>query len=745
MRDQMQFKLARPVWAEHAEEEKNCQLGFVRKFSNHAGKAMLYIATAGQYFLYLNGSFITFGPARGPKGFFRVDTISLSIPEGENVLAILAINPGICSFELIRQSAFLQAELVCEDKILAATGVEEMDFTGFRLTEYVRKIQRYSYQRTFAEGYRLTPSYRDWMRGKACSNAIPCNIVVQKEAHTGKEEQHDGSDTKGRETTHVARQYLSRGLKEAAFPKVRPDHLHARGQFEIQEPKNPYRDRSLTNACESPANRYLEGFQPMELEWQLSEEVQSFHTSELVPQEYDLTKSADSQQICGGEFVILQWPQERSGFLSLSFSCKEAGSLYLVFDEIPDAQGDVDPMRLTCCNAVRLDCEKGDYTFQSRKSYSMRYCKLLAKSGSFEIPDIWIDEVICPEHISWNYHSKDSKTEAILQAAKQTFLQNSSDIFMDCPSRERAGWLCDSFFLGRAEYEFTGHNAVERNFLENYGLPESFETLPDGMVPMCYPSNQTVGGPEAYIPNWALWLLLELTEYYGRTGDNDIKNLYERRTSRMLAWFAQYENGDGLLEKVPGWVFVEWSKANEFVQDINYPTNMLYGKALKEIGKLYDQHDLMEKGERILNLVRKRSFDGEFFTDNAICTDEGYLGTSNRTETCQYYAFFTGTATPDTYPVLWDRLVREFGPQREKNGSWPEIYPSNAFIGNYLRMILLVRYGYYRQMLNESIDYFYYMADKTGTLWEHVSDTASCNHGFTSYIAYLIRVSEEAL
>ena len=48
------------------------------------------------------------------------------------------------------------------------------------------------------------------------------------------------------------------------------------------------------------------------------------------------------------------------------------------------------------------------------------------------------------------------------------------------------------------------------------------------------------------------------------------------RVLKLFEYFQAYENSDGLLEKLPGWVFVEWSKANEFVQDVNYPSNMLY-------------------------------------------------------------------------------------------------------------------------------------------------------------------------
>ena len=41
-------------------------------------------------------------------------------------------------------------------------------------------------------------------------------------------------------------------------------------------------------------------------------------------------------------------------------------------------------------------------------------------------------------------------------------------------------------------------------------------------------------------------------------------------------------------------------------------------------------------------------------------------------------------------------------------------------------------------MILEIQDYFYNMADKTGTLWEHTQNYASCNHGFASYIGHVL-------
>ena len=107
--------------------------------------------------------------------------------------------------------------------------------------------------------------------------------------------------------------------------------------------------------------------------------------------------------------------------------------------------------------------------------------------------------------------------------------------------------------------------------------------------------------------------------------------------------------------------------------------------------------------------------------------------TTNRTEVCQYFAFFFDVAKPETHSELWQRLVKDFGPQRKQTKAFPEVHPANAFIGNVLRLELLSRYGLCQQLLDESLAYQLYMADRTGTLWENDGAYASCDHGFASH------------
>lgn len=438
-----------------------------------------------------------------------------------------------------------------------------------------------------------------------------------------------------------------------------------------------------------------------------------------------------------GDFEIRSFLCEKSGFINLDVNCNSDGILYILFDEIL-TDGDVNPFRLSCCNAIKICFKEGKYNFISAEPYGLKYIKLICVDGSIEINKVSVIETVCPVPIIFDYKSNDEEINKILLAARESFMQNSFDLLTDCPTRERAGWLCDSFFLGRAEKTFTGQNLIEKNFLENYLLPDRFEYVPDGMLPMCYPSDWDI---QKYIPNWAMWFILELDDYIKRSADKMLSDKFKNKVYGIVYWFEKYENSDGLLEKLPAWVFVEWSKANEFVQDVNFPTNMLYSMMLDCVARLYNDKELNKKSVNLRRIIRKRSFNGEFFRDNEVYIDGELVATDNFTETCQYYAFFTGVASPELFPKLWDILKNSFGPHRIKDGIYPGIYTSNAFIGNLLRLELLGQYGEYEQLQDEIKGYYLYMAETTGTLWENADITSgcnSCNHGFASYIATLI-------
>ena len=165
---------------------------------------------------------------------------------------------------------------------------------------------------------------------------------------------------------------------------------------------------------------------------------------------------------------------------------------------------------------------------------------------------------------------------------------------------------------------------------------------------------------------------------------------------------------------------------------------MLYAEALSAAAELYTLPELDKEAAAIRAVVRKQSFDGDFFIDNAVRENGALRITGKHTEVAQYYALFFDCAEPKRDPQFWNTLLTRFGPTRDNKTVYPDVPRANAFIGNYLRIELLSREARCRQLRDEIADFFVYMADRTGTLWENTHDLASCDHGFASHAAHTL-------
>ncbi|MFA7691461.1 MAG: hypothetical protein GX117_09065 [Candidatus Hydrogenedentes bacterium] len=696
------FSEARPVWLEGRETEMNVFAGFRAIFNaSPEDDAQLRITASTLYRVFLNGHFVGHGPARAPHGYYRVDVWDLApwLQAGDNIVAVEVAGYNSNSYYVLDQPSFLQAEVQSGTKVLCATGREENPFIGFPIPERLQKVQRYSFQRPFVEIYRLAQDYDAWRSNGALS--LPKAAVTQVEA----------------------KQILSRGVPYPNF-EIQPvlQQISA-GTFRQNELNRCFEDRSLVNISEK-----LKGFAPDQLEFTLSDLLCSVENTSI--QEVRKAVEADSSfPMEAGNFQVLDLGVNLSGFLRMKVDCDTATRLLISFDET-ESDLDVNWRRLGCVNAFLVDLEPGQYSLEAFEPHTMRCIKIMTLSGQGVISECGLRRYEHPNADRALFHCSEEKLNRIFEAGRTTFAQNAVDIFMDCPHRERAGWLCDSYFTARAALSLTGKVDVEQNFIQNYLLPESFAHLPEGMLPMCYPADHYDG---VFIPNWAMWFVMELGEYAQRGDEGNLIEALRTKIEKLFTYFEGFENETGLLEKLDSWVFVEWSAANNFVQDINYPSNMLYAGALDVAAKLYDRPAWKEKADRIRNTIREQALKAPFFVDNALRKDGTVVLTENITEVCQYFAFYFGVATPEQDPELWRILLDEFGPKRQEQGLYPEVHPANAFIGNILRFELLSRAGRTQQTLHEMVDYLMYMVERTGTLWENQQDHASLNHGFASH------------
>ena len=683
------FQAALPVWPEGRATRMNDFVEFRASFEVKTDeKPVLRVTGSSVYRIRLNSEFAGYGPARAAKGFFRVDEWPLAAREGRNDLTIEVSAYNCNNYYIAEWPGFLQAEVVVGDRVLAMTGC---DFCA-RETPRVTKCSRYSYQRGFCEAYRLSLGWKGEPLTLAVQPSVPLveRIAPLPDFPVTKLGTPIASTKVRRKDQIKYRPIRSVDQHEPTFKLYEADTLEV----------NVWKELQHVEVVETAAGAAVAGRPPY--------------------------------QVPDGSGFVFDVGFNETGFPGLTVSCTKPGRLWMAFDEILQ-DGKVNPLRYGVANGVAWDLQPGRYRVEAFEPYTFRYLHVFTLGGDFQIEGPYMRGYKNPDAKKATFKSSDPALDKIFAAARETFAQNAVDVFTDCPSRERAGWLCDSFFTGRSSLLFTGNTDLERLFIQNYLLPKSFPELPDGALPMCYPSDHP---NHNFIPNWAMWFVIEIDEYLCRSGDRATVDAMKPRLVKLIDFLKTFRNLDGLLEKLPAWVFVEWSEANKLVQDVNYPSNMTWAEVLDCMDRLYGMPELAAEARKVRETVRKQSWTGRWFCDNAVRQQDGTLKLSGKcTETCQYYAFMFKTATPELYPELWKTLLDDFGPKRKETKKHPEIYFSNAFIGNYLRLELLSRAGLGRQLLDETKGYFSFMAERTGTLWENDTPAASCNHGFASHAA----------
>ncbi len=688
----MEFQAAKSIWIKDDNGEMNVRAIF-RTVLNLSKDSELRIATSCVYSLFVNGEFVAYGPSRAGRDHFRMDIIDLSrfADIKDCIITIEVQSFQVNSFCLIKQNPFLQAEIVSNGEISAFTG--DQGFDVGRDKNLVRKLQRFSFQRPFVEGYILNENSYKYRVDKTVELDDEWEILPEKKI-------------------------IKRGTRYPQYDLFKADNLFSGKAVAKSNPE--YIDtRSYTGICDK-----LQGFLPDELEWHVSREVQQY---KFVPDETFKNKLSSK------EYSIYDFGVNLTGFLTAYVEALEDTVLYLLFDEVLK-DFDVDITRDECCRAVKYVLSKGKYQLKLFEPYSMKYAKVFVSEGSCLVNGVGLIEY-CHPKINSPFKSDDNDINVLTAAAINTFRANAVDLFTDCPTRERGGYLCDSFFTARAEHLLTGETLVEKDFLTNFLHEDNYDCIDHeidrGIVPMCYPANHLDG---VYIPNWGLWLILEVRDYYKRTGDRELVDAFRKKIMGILEFHKKLENSEHLLEKIPEGVFVEWSHANEMVQDINFPSNMLYSAALMAAYQLYDILEFCENSKLVKEAVLKYSFVDGFFCDKAMCSNGEIITVEESSEACQYYAFLFGIANKDTHPELFKKMVNEFGPDRKYDNKYPNICFAALFIGIPLRIQMLLENGLFDLAYEEIKKYYLNQAELTGTFWEILDGGSSYNHGFGSIV-----------
>lgn len=696
------FKKAKAIFLKDKSKTPNTFARFLKKAEIKSDNALIRITASSFYRLRINGEFVCHGPARSGFGAARVDEYQISeyLNDGENLFEIEAA----CYYDAFgtvndntNEPGFVIAEVFDEDDDVLLYTDESWD--GFLIKARDRYAQRHSHCRQVTEVWRLSePDEPFCVTEAAAPEFIPRSVPYP-----------DFTRVYAKSLVDVrAYEYKEGAEAKPTFYDLWNEPFSSRGEFV---------GRQDTALCRVP----------LDCSVKKCLNAVYFGASE--------SKTAKA--------AVYDMRDMYVGFINFSIRLDEAATVDVIYADRLEDDGEISPQ--TGFNSCfRVYCKKGVTGFTSFEPYAFRYIKILVYTDKrFDIYGVGLIQYITPDTRGGTFLCSDEDLNNIYEAAYKTLRLNTLDIFMDCPDRERGGWLCDSLWTGRAAALMLADPSVERAMIENF-LYEPAEKCYHGFFPQCYPASGNF--KDGALTTWSFWFVIEIYEYYVRTGDRELIDRFKPRLDAFFKGVSELCGEHGLFES-HSTVFVDWSLSNsrDYVYPISCAANVEYACALECYDKLYGVSEAKEHAERIRKTLKEAAPDGGGYDRRHILRDsleykDGKLfGKPFYSEAAQYTMLWGGLFTEKEYPELIDAVVNELGPCPDRKPPTLDIGEANMFIGLCIRLDMLSRLGHTEKMIKEIRRLCGIMLKEgPGTLWETVGGRSSRCHGFMAHTGVLI-------
>ncbi|BFK21179.1 hypothetical protein F230042K4_24700 [Mediterraneibacter glycyrrhizinilyticus] len=712
-----EFKQARAVWIKTEENKAvyNQFAGFYTELNvKKAERITIEVAARSYYRLYINGSICADGPARTSKGYCRVDEIMKEITAEETgkitvALEVLAIDkPEKYSNDCTLEPGMLVVEICGEDgRVLSATGTKA--WRGKNLKYRRLLVETMSHSRGITEWYDLNEKSRSWIAGQ------PGELQDMEE------------------TVHVKDEpvYLKR---RAPYPTYRV-HMFDGLQRVTDRKTAPEIDPGMVITLSKMMNREWYGQIPEEnyfLEAVCKEKDAPFtgiYRREKKKKEYQkdvMTTEASS----GENDFSMVWSRRESelGFIEFTVNTESTCVIDMVNSDHVTLKGEVKGNTYV----TRYCLEKGTYHLTTMEPKLTRYVKLIFRTnGKVKVEDPKILEYTYPDENTGWFECDDGDLNRIYDASRKTLRLNTLDIFMDCPQRERGGWLCDSQFTSYGAWQMFGDLSVEKDFIENFMLTDPDE-MEHAFFPEVYPGSKKDPGDPG-IENWSFWLITELADYYDRSGDNSFVEACRGRVSRFIEGVLSRRGESGLLEGL-NTLFVDWSLSNRdfCLKPISIPNNCLAVHMLEQAYWLYGVEEWKKAAGEMREIIEKLDEMPGIFGgggDGAVYQNGQLRRTDCATESGAALELWSGFHKNDR------RYIRRFVDSMGYSPRFrpdPNVGRSNLFIGLMIRFSVLAKMGEIDALVREMKDlYLSEMRIGSGTLFENYSGFSGC-HGFNA-------------
>ncbi|MBE6366933.1 MAG: hypothetical protein E7052_03365 [Lentisphaerae bacterium] len=562
---------ARWITAPDCRGRKNCFVRFYRSFDLTEVPASFEIKITAEsyYFLWVNNQAVTNGPVRGTVKlhYFDVKDIAEYLHCGENHLAVLVHNPGEQNF--VATPGTDAPALLLE---LPNAVVSNESFKAQIAADYLNTEEYFAKQVGFMEDRNMTlaPDDRRWTRGLDGVENWPDAVAVEP---------------------IISKELTVRDIPELRVRRILPVDI-------------------VRTASVKRSDR---------LDQEAYKVLDSESWSDDAPERFiDAAALTKSQQHCtvlpaadkSGAAIILDLGQDYTGFTQIKISCRSAGALlYVTYGEA-----------LIEGNRIRINYRNPIYGFTDRYLLNCgvnfigsnlcerggRYIQLVFHD--FTEP-IVIDKVCFNEHRydfgqAGSFFCSDQLLNRIWDICCETLQVCTSDVFTDCPWRERSFWVNDLIVENRTSLAaFGALDLHKRAFKLAFSQQRK-----DGWIPGVCPAPQEES-LKWVLPATNLFLFLMLKDYCMASGDWATVEMYLPNLEKILQAVAESTWEDGTVAAPEtAWHFYDWGfefTDHSFRGQRESMFCFLYAAAIdiflefmQKCGKNCDQHDYRQRRDR---------------------------------------------------------------------------------------------------------------------------------------------------
>ncbi len=261
-------------------------------------------------------------------------------------------------------------------------------------------------------------------------------------------------------------------------------------------------------------------------------------------------KATEIKPLNGGG-LFLDFGQEITGTLNVTASGNGGDEVLIHYGEELNNDGSVRyDTRCYCHYEDKLILNGGEAEFNGYDYKAFRYAEILPQSTNISIKDVTavvrhypFDDSAC------TIESSSAVLNAVFNICKNGVKFGSQDIFVDCPSREKGQYAGDLTVTGASHIYLTGDIRLFEKAIINQAQSQS---VSDGILAV------TPGSYMQEIADYSLQFPILLLRHYTHTGDKNFLKSMLPVCEKLLSHFAQFDRGDGMLEKVDTWNLVDW-------------------------------------------------------------------------------------------------------------------------------------------------------------------------------------------